>query len=146
MSANELWNEIHRLSDQVRDVRANVDHRLAGFNLALLLLSAATDAAGCKQRLAELRKELTSLDKAQAELAAAREAHAREVAEASAELDRRRTKVAESEADLRLRRAAFDQREASRETPTSSAPDFPFDPNLNPGTRWRGLTRANHHE
>jgi hypothetical protein len=117
MSEPELWNEIHRLGDEVREVRASVGgmtDRLAGFDLALLLLSAATDAAACKTRLAELREEMTATEKAQAALTAEREAHSRrgsdecagdQASSAGGRCRRRRTPARRARGTLRRRTA-----------------------------------------
>lgn len=140
MSESTFWAEIHRLDGQIRDVRANVDHRLAGFDLALLLLSAATDAAACKARLLELRKEMAALEKAQAQLVADREASQKAIDEANAEIERRRAAVLAREVDTRLRGEALAMREASR----GAAPNpYPTDPNFAPNTRHpNGMARG----
>jgi septal ring factor EnvC (AmiA/AmiB activator) len=116
------------------------------FDDAFAILAAAADVPGCKARIGELKKTLDAIEKAQAQLAADRAAFEHEVAETKAALDRRQARLTEGEVELRLRRNAFDQREARRDAPTSSAADYPENPNLLPGTQCRGLVRDKHYE
>jgi predicted nucleic acid-binding Zn-ribbon protein len=129
----EYWAEIHRLEHQI----SGVNQRLAGFDLAILLLTAAVDAKACAARLAELREATAAAEKAQSDLAAAREAHSREVSEANRDLDRRKSAIAEDAATVRSQREALSLRFGSRADDA-----FPINPNLLPGTRSRGLARA----
>jgi hypothetical protein len=110
---------------------------------AFALLAAAADVKGLEARIMRFKKLSEQVAAEQAQLAADREAHGREVAEAKAELDRRRAGIVADEAELRLRREALNIRTPSR----SSAADFPHDPNFNPGTRSHtGLVRDRHHD
>jgi hypothetical protein len=113
---------------------------------AFALLAAAANPKDFEARITRLKKLSEQVDAEQAQLAADREAHAREVAQTKADLDRRQARLTEGEVELRLRRDAFDKREARREAPTSSAADYPENPNLLPGTQCRGLVREKHYE
>jgi hypothetical protein len=113
---------------------------------AFALLGAAANVKEFEARITRLKKLSEQVAAEQVQLAADREAHAREVAEAKAALDRRQTRLTEGEVELRLRRNAFDQREARNGAATSAEDRYPPNPNLPAGSSWRGLTREHHHE
>jgi hypothetical protein len=105
------------------------------FDDAFALLAAAADPKGFEARITRLKKLSEQVAAEQAQLAADRAAHEREVAETKAAFDRRQARLTEGEVELRLRRDAFDQREGRREASISSAADYPTDPNFAPNTR-----------
>jgi hypothetical protein len=143
MSESTCWAEIHRLDGQLREVRGALTDRLAGFDLALLLLSAASDRPAIKARLLELRKEMVAVEKERVALVADREALQKATADANADIERRREAVLAREIEVRGREDGLRIREASR----GAGPDpYPHDPNFNPGTRSHtGLARERHH-
>jgi hypothetical protein len=72
------------------------------FAAVLTLLAAVADPKGCAARLAELRTEVATVEKARADLAAARERQSRDFAA-------RRAKLDEREATLRAGEVALDK-------------------------------------
>jgi hypothetical protein len=70
----------------------------------IALIALITDPKACAKRLAELTKAAQEVAAGQAQLAADREAHEREVAEAKAGLDRRGAELTELSYDLHHRK------------------------------------------
>jgi hypothetical protein len=113
------------------------------FTDAMVILAAAADAAGCKARLTELKKQMAVVETAEAQLASDRAAHEAAVKVRKSELDKRQARLTEGEVELNLRRRALADSEARREAGFSSAQDYPVDPNFGPGTQHPcGLTRG----
>jgi hypothetical protein len=106
------------------------------------LIALLVDSKACAKRIDELQKLEERIAAAQARLDADRAEYDQHVAATKAELAAREAVVAG-----RLVRAM--QLEAQHpEVSEEGTPEvFPFDPNLNPGTRSHtGLVRARHHE
>jgi hypothetical protein len=76
------------------------------FDDAFALLAAAADVKGFEVRISKLKKLSEQVAAEQAQLAADRDAHEREVAEAKADLDRRRAKLVELSYEHQQRKPA----------------------------------------
>jgi hypothetical protein len=114
------------------------------FEDAFALLAAASDAPGCKARVAELRKQLDAIEKAQAQLDADRAATAADKAAA----DEREKSLREREAKVTLaeRTLAAGQQQLAADR-RAMAPRPGFDPNFGPGSMGPGgMTREAYSE